>query len=58
MRENGLKLHQGRFRLDVWRNFFTETVIRLWNRLPWEVVEPLSPGVLNERLDMALRAMV
>uniref|UniRef100_A0A8B9BV46 Uncharacterized protein n=1 Tax=Anser brachyrhynchus TaxID=132585 RepID=A0A8B9BV46_9AVES len=26
---NGLKWHQGRFRLDIGRNFFTERVVRL-----------------------------
>jgi len=27
-RDIGLKLHQGMFRLDIWKNFFTERVIR------------------------------
>ena len=56
-RGNGLKLRQGRFRLDIRRKFFTQTLVTHWNRLPKEVVDAPTLEALEARLDVALGSL-
>ena len=57
-RGSGLKLHQGRFRWDIRKNFFTGGVVKHWNRLPREVMKSSSLEVFKKHIRMALWDMV
>lgn len=56
VRENGLKLHQGRLRLE--NNFFSERMFTHRSKLPRKAVESQSLEVFKANLDVALRDMV
>ncbi|KFW07783.1 hypothetical protein N326_10023, partial [Eurypyga helias] len=55
---NGFKLKVGRFRLDIRKKFFTQRVVKHWDRLPREAVDAPSLEVFKARLDVALSNLV
>ncbi|KFZ48204.1 hypothetical protein N321_06910, partial [Antrostomus carolinensis] len=55
---DGFKLREGRFRLDIRRKFFTQRVVRHWNRLPREAVDAPSLKAFQARLDGALSSLI
>ena len=48
---NGFKLEKCRFRKEIDRNWFTNTVVDDWNRLSDEVVSAQTIGSFKRRLD-------
>ncbi|KFV44288.1 hypothetical protein N341_12326, partial [Tyto alba] len=55
---NDFKLKEGRFRLDIRKNFFTMRVVKHWNRSPREVVDTPSLETFKARLDRALSKLI
>ncbi|KFZ47137.1 hypothetical protein N321_01375, partial [Antrostomus carolinensis] len=52
------KLREGRFCLAIRRKFFTQRVVRHWNKLPREVVDAPSLEAFKARLDGALGSVI
>ena len=57
-RNNGHKLAEGRFRLDIRRRYLTVRAARIWNQLPSKVVLAPTLGVFKRRLDVHLAGVV
>ena len=57
-RDNGFKLKEDRFRLDIRKIFFTMRVMKHRHRLPREVVNTPSLETFKVRLDGALSNLI
>jgi len=57
-RGNGFKVKEGRFRLNIRKDFFTMRVVKPWHRLPREVVDAPSLETFKVRLDGALSNLI
>jgi len=51
-RDNGFKLKEGRFRLDVRKKFLPMRVVRHWSRLSRKAVDDPSLAVFKARLEL------
>ena len=57
-RNNGHKLAEGRFRLDIRRRDFAVKEASIWNQLPREVVQAPTLGVFKRRLDEHIAGVI
>lgn len=55
---DGVKLHQGKLRLGIRKNFISERVVMHWQRLPREGVGSLSLEVSQDGGGVALSDVV
>ncbi|KFV47665.1 hypothetical protein N341_11922, partial [Tyto alba] len=55
---NGVKLQQGKFRLDIRKRFFTEMVDSHWNRVSRDMVTAQSLSEIKEHLEDTLDRMI
>lgn len=53
-RKSCFKLYQGRFKLDICVNIFTERVVKEWNQLSRGVVESPFLEVFKKQIDASL----
>ena len=54
----GFKLRQGKFRVDIRSNFFTQRVVTHWNRFSREFVDAPSLEAFKASLDVAPGSLV
>ena len=58
IQNNGLKLQEARFQLDIRKNFLTVRAVRQWNQLPREVVGSPTLEAFKRQLDRHLSDML
>lgn len=53
-RGNSLKLHHGKLKLGIMKNFFTKGIVKHWKRLPREAAELLSLKAFKRSVNVEL----
>jgi len=57
-RGSGFKLKEGRYTIDIRKQFFTMRVVKHWHRLPREVVDAPFLEIFKVRLDRTLISQI